>query len=519
MGKLPLMGRYHKLPRKLSSDYTLTSKVLGTGCNGSVRMANSINSKNQQAFAVKTFNTKGMKADKLEHLQAEIEIFLCMDHPQVARLVDVYESEHTINLVMQCMVGGELFDRVMKHKRFPEVEAADATKQMLLAVNYVHSHGIVHRDLKLENFLYDTQGSTHLRLIDFGFSKFYDTKHRMHTSCGTLAYVAPEVLNRSYTSQCDLWSMGVIVFILLSGHMPFYGQDDAQIRNISKGHFVMKSEHWVGVSSQAKSFVRGLLEVNPDKRLTAKAALQQPWILRNCQEPQLDFQPTVSALRSWLAAPPLLRASMCMMAWTLTDEQQAMVRDHFLAIDTNHDGAVSSLELKDVMVKSHGVAEDEVDAIFTVLTAAHDREVHYSDFLAAVACESIVPDDDLLRATFSRFDTKGSGLIVAEDFHNLLGVSVEDGHADAFVREADKEGRGSINFADFSSYVRNARLKMKSPEAKAVTITLPPEATNPTLLGSQRRSGPVAHEKTIKDHAHEPIAVDLDIKDACCNLM
>jgi calcium-dependent protein kinase len=408
----------------------------------------------------------------------------------------------------------------------PEAEAADATKQMLLAVTYVHCHGIVHRDLKLENFLYASQGSTHLKLIDFGFSKFHDTKHRMHTSCGTLAYVAPEVLNRSYTSQCDLWSMGVIVFILLSGHMPFYGKEDAQIRDITKGQFVMKAEHWSGVSSHAKAFVKGLLEVNPDKRLTAKAALQQPWIVTNCQELELDFQPMVSALRSWLVAPPLLRACMCMMAWTLTNEQQAMVRDHFIAIDSNHDGAISFLELRSIMVDKHGVPEEEVRAIFSVFTAAHDREIHYSDILAAMTCENIEPDDDLLHAAFSRFDTKGVGHIVAEDFHDLLGVSLEDGHADAFVQEADVKGCGSIDYTEFADYVHDARLRTKSQDAKAwasfaLSITLPPPdgstCANPTLLGSQRRAG--SDKKVMQEHPKEMLHGNLEMKDACCVLM
>jgi serine/threonine protein kinase len=141
MGRLPLMGRYHKLPRRLQAEYQLTKTVLGTGCNGSVWMANSINLKNPQSFAVKTFQTKDMDAEKISHLQAEVEVFLCMDHPHVARLVDVFEAEDSISLVMECMAGGEVFDRVLKCKRFQEDDAASATKQMLLAVNYVHSHG------------------------------------------------------------------------------------------------------------------------------------------------------------------------------------------------------------------------------------------------------------------------------------------------------------------------------------------------------------------------------------------
>merc|ERR1719265_396241 len=112
-----------------------------------------------------------------------------------------------MHLVMECMEGGELFDRVAELKRFGERNAADALWQMLLALNYIHSHDIVHRDLKLENFLYDKKGSTHLKLIDFGFSKIWESNIKMKMSCGPLSYVAQEVLRKAYTSQCDLWSL------------------------------------------------------------------------------------------------------------------------------------------------------------------------------------------------------------------------------------------------------------------------------------------------------------------------
>lgn len=467
MGKLPLMGRYHKAPRKLSTDYGLTSKVLGTGLNGSVRMAKSIGSQNTHMFAVKNFNTKGMKADKLSHLHAEIEVFLCMDHPQVARLVDVYEADEKISLVMQCMAGGELFERVTKCKRFSEGSAADAIRQMLLAVSYLHSHRIVHRDLKLENFLYDTEGSTHLKLIDFGFSKFFNSKERMHTSCGTLAYVAPEVLGKSYTSQCDMWSMGVIAFILLSGHMPFYGSEHAQMREIQQGHYEMKAKDWKGVSSSGRAFVSALLR-DPDKRLTARAALADAWIQEHCPDRHLNLQPVVTAFRSWILAPQLLRAVMSMMAWSLDVEQEAVVRDLFLAVDTNHDGAVSLSELKTVMVDKYGVPEIEVDAVFKVFVETHDREIHYSDFLAAMACDRIALDDDFLHATFQKFDTLGVGYITAGDFREVLGVSDARGHA--LVREADVLQRdGRIDYDEFVEYIRTSRLQLKGPAIKVNT--------------------------------------------------
>merc|ERR1719460_795791 len=136
----------------------------------------------------------------------------------------------------------------------------------------MHSHGMVHRDVKLENFVYDTKDSKHLRLIDFGFSAEWNplTCRSMKKCLGTLSYVAPEVLNGSYTSQCDMWSLGVVAFALLSGGMPFYGSDSAQRRNIRSGSYFMKADRWRGISDEAQQFVKALLRVTPANRLSAQ---------------------------------------------------------------------------------------------------------------------------------------------------------------------------------------------------------------------------------------------------------
>merc|ERR1719356_2399506 len=213
-----------------------------------------------------------------------------MDHPHVTRLYEVYEGEDFLHLVMECMEGGELFDRVIELKRFSERDAADSCWQMLLALNYIHSHGIVHRDLKLENFLYDKKGSNHLKLIDFGFSKVWDPNVKMRVSCGTLSYVAPEVLKQSYTSKCDLWSLGVITFILLAGYMPFSGSEKSQTQNIQNGLYSWKAERWSKVSTEAIEFVKSLLKVSVDQRLSAQQALDHSWIKKRKQKnsPAID---------------------------------------------------------------------------------------------------------------------------------------------------------------------------------------------------------------------------------------
>merc|ERR1719440_1813178 len=167
------------------------------------------------------------------------------------------------------MEGGELFHRVTEKRRFSEKDAAEAAHQMLLAVNYCHTHGIVHRDLKLENFLYEKPDTDHLKLIDFGFSHIWEPNTKMALSCGTLAYVAPEVLDKSYTNKCDLWSLGVVIFILLVGYMPFAGSESHQVQMIKAGKCTFRKESWAKVSKEASEFVSKLLVVDVEKRLSA----------------------------------------------------------------------------------------------------------------------------------------------------------------------------------------------------------------------------------------------------------
>merc|ERR1712032_1790232 len=311
MGKLPVTGRYHRLPKKLEDDYQVAARVLGSGYNGVVRLAAAAGGRQNQKFAIKAFKLSNVAADKKAQLEAEVEIFLAMDHPHITRLFDVYESEDHLHLVMECMEGGELFDRVTELKKFSELDAADATWQMLLALNYIHSHGIVHRDLKLENFLYDVKGSNHLKLIDFGFSKVWDPNVKMRMSCGTLSYVAPEVLSKNYGSQCDLWSLGVIGFILLSGYMPFSGSETVQTKHITEGRYTMKPDRWNKVSKEAIHFTQSLLQVNPEKRLNAEfvSYLRGEPLEKHAQAAteMIDAQRRLNSSNSMLKAHPLMK--------------------------------------------------------------------------------------------------------------------------------------------------------------------------------------------------------------------
>jgi len=455
-GKIAVSGRYHRVPKLIEHDYEIQQTVLGSGYNGVVRMATKKDCAGK--FAVKAFKLTNVPKAKHEELQAEVEIFLSMDHPHVARLVDVYETTDNLNLVMECMEGGELFDRITKAKRFGEKDAADSIWQMLLALNYIHSHGIVHRDIKLENFLYDSKTSNHLKLIDFGFSKIWDVNTKMHVSCGTLSYVALEVLQKSYTSQCDMWSLGVIVFILLVGYMPFSGQEHVQTKLISEGKYKLKPECWATVSEKAKDLMKKLLTVDPLKRLTAQQALDHAFITdrekRNTIMDDKEASGVVDALRNFGQASKFRRACMSMMAWSLSNDERAKVRQYFIEMDKTQQGTITLAELRSIMVEKFHISDEETKAIFEALDSNHDDEIHYSDFLAAMSSSRIQLHDDLIKNAFHRFDVDNTGFISPANLKEVLGETCDPAEIDSMIAEADFKQDGQISYAEFVAYLR-----------------------------------------------------------------
>ena len=183
---------------------------------------------------------------------------------------------------MECCTGGELFDLLYDQEgaKFAEKDALNLAIKMCSALNYLHENKIIHRDLKLENFIFTRKGAEgEIKLIDFGLSKAYLEGEHMRKVAGTSYYMAPEVLRGDYSEEADMWSFGVVVFMLLSGRCPFGGKDDEQIQaNVLRGKYLFKKAAWEGVSNAAKDFINKLLVQDYKKRMTAKQALQHPWM-------------------------------------------------------------------------------------------------------------------------------------------------------------------------------------------------------------------------------------------------
>jgi len=271
--------RFHRAPRKLLDDYTECYEVLGSGCSGPVRTFSGMKFP-EVRYAVKRLRPNATMSREM--VKAEVQNHLMVDCPHIARLFDVYESSDNIAMVMECLEGGTLHHRLKERKFFLEPDAKFAMQQVLSSIEYLHSNGLVHCDVKLDNFVYDRRGSDNLKLVDFGFSQRWDaaSDETLDECIGTLAFVAPEVLYGGYTSQCDLWSVGVVAYMLLSGTSPFtsHGTTAFQRKRICTGSYRMDSQQWSDISTHGKEFIQVLVEVDPRKRFTAKEALVHPWL-------------------------------------------------------------------------------------------------------------------------------------------------------------------------------------------------------------------------------------------------
>ncbi len=273
----------------IEQKYQIDPRVLGSGHHGSVRQCTNRNT--GVRYAVKTID-KSDPSVKPGCLQREILLLDEMKHENVIELVDVFEDERYLHIVTDLCTGGELFDRIVERASsntrgtgcFSEKEAARILHQLLTALQYLHRRNIVHRDIKPENILYQSsRPDSPIKIIDFGLArKHYADRGEppMRTVVGTPYYIAPDVLRKSYGKACDLWSVGVIAYILFSGYPPFNGNNNNEVyESVKRGMYWFPQEDWKNVSVGARDFIHRLLQKDPRKRMTVEQALRHPWLV------------------------------------------------------------------------------------------------------------------------------------------------------------------------------------------------------------------------------------------------
>ncbi|KAL2903012.1 Calcium-dependent protein kinase 30, partial [Bienertia sinuspersici] len=270
-------------------------------------------------------------------------------HPNIVRLKAVYEDNEAVHLVMELCEGGELFDRIVARGHYSERAAATVAKTVFQVVKMCHDNGVMHRDLKPENFLFaNSKENSPLKAIDFGLSVFFRPGERFTEIVGSPYYMAPEVLRRNYGPEVDVWSAGVILYILLCGVPPFWAETEQGVAlAILRGSLDFKREPWPQISDTAKNLVKQMLDPDPKKRLTAQQVLEHPWIQNAKKAPNVPLGDIVrTRLKQFAGMNRFKKKALRVIAEHLTVEEVEIIRDMFMLMDTDRDGRVTYDELK-----------------------------------------------------------------------------------------------------------------------------------------------------------------------------
>lgn len=445
-------------------------KVIGTGSFGSVHSAT--DSRTGAVRAVKSVS-KGSEVPP-ERIRMEVDILKSLDHPNVVKLYESFEDENCVFLSMELCAGGDLFDRVLSDgpNGFSEAQASCVVRQLCRAVVYMHSRHICHRDIKPENILFQTKDAVHkstLKLVDFGTARRFDIGEGMKTKVGSLSYIAPQVLAGCYDNTCDLWSCGVVLYVLLCGYPPFHGRSQQHILAKIKMANVQFKEGWNRVSEEAKTLVSRFLTKDCKERITADEALHHEWLrgrAAGASKPLWD-EGLSQRLLEFRACSRFQKAALQVAARELGDSQVRAIREAFLRLDSDGDGSLCPDEIREGLSSSSlGTEPEDVDDIISAMDTNASGKIDYTEFLAAMMERGSHLTDGVLRRAFGVFDLDGDGRISAQElaavFCDRDGECGGDGRVfdraavAEIVREADRNGDGSIDFAEFVASLRGS---------------------------------------------------------------
>lgn len=464
--------------------YDMEKKPVGTGAFGAVRISKHKQSKQQ--VAIKTIEKRAIKDQAA--FRNEVQINIMMDHPNIARLFETFEDSRHVYLAMELCRGGEMFDLIIDAGYFSEKHAAIFMEQILRALLYMHTNGVAHRDLKPENFLLMCKHKSKegdggvkiedntLKVIDFGIAKTFpkpkegeDGPMCLTTKAGTAYYIAPEVLSGKYNEKCDIWSAGVILYILLSGSPPFGGDDDQSIiRAAKKGKLDFRLEEFSKVDQKAKKLIQNMVKLDVKSRFNASKALSDPWVQQpkgvsreDTNEHNLFSTQLLSNLKKFTHVNRFKKECLNVMAHRLEDGQLKKLRDGFQRLDTDGNGMLTLKELKEGCAKAGLVEDAELTYVFEHLDNDNSGSISYSEFLAAMVDQKHMINRPLAWEAFRIFDLNGDGKIKVDEFVEILKTSEdlkllpgdlqkkEDTELRSMFNEADSNKNGEIDFEEF----------------------------------------------------------------------
>ncbi|KAE9590733.1 hypothetical protein Lal_00022974 [Lupinus albus] len=416
-----------------------------------------------EELACKSISKKKLKtAIDIDDVRREVEIMRHLPkHPNIVTLKDTYEDDNAVHLVMELCAGGELFDRIVARGHYTERSAAVIIKTIVEVVQMCHKHGVMHRDLKPENFLFANKKETAaLKAIDFGLSVFFKSGERFNEIVGSPYYMAPEILKRNYGPEVDIWSAGVILYILLCGVPPFWAETEQGVAQaIIQSVVDFKRDPWPKVSDNAKDLVKKMLDPVPGRRLTAQAVLDHPWIHNAYKVPNVSLGESVKArLHQFSVMNKLKKVALRVIAEHLSAEEAAGLKERFQTMDADNRGKINMDELRIGLYKlGHQVHDEDINNIMEAGDVDNDGYLGYGEFVAISVHLRKMGNEEHLHKAFQYFDENQNGYIEIEELRKALSneVGVNDEEViNAIMHDVDTDKDGKISGEEFAAMMK-----------------------------------------------------------------
>ncbi|XP_051120348.1 calcium-dependent protein kinase 8-like [Andrographis paniculata] len=417
-----------------------------------------------EKFACKSISKKKLRtAVDIEDVRREVEIMKHMPkHPNIVSLKDTYEDDSAVHIVMELCEGGELFDRIVARGHYTERAAAYVLKTVMEVVQVCHQNGVMHRDLKPENFLFaNKKEASPLKAIDFGLSIFFKPGERFNEIVGSPYYMAPEVLKRNYGPEVDVWSAGVILYILLCGVPPFWAETEQGVAQaIIRSVIDFKRDPWPKVSDNAKDLVKKMLHPNPNRRLTAHQVLDHPWLQNIKKAPNVSLGETVKArLKQFSVMNKLKKRALRVVAEHLSTEEVAGIKEAFDMMDSGKKGKINREEFATGLHKlGHQIPEADIQILMEAADVDGDGTLNYGEFVAVSVHLKKMANDEHLHKAFAFFDQNQSGYIEMDELRDALRDEEDDGNSEeviiAIMHDVDTDKDGRISYDEFAAMMK-----------------------------------------------------------------
>ena len=416
---------------------------------------------------------------KTEEIKNEIEILKQLDHPNILKILDFHMTNNKFYIITDYCSEGELYLEIKKRNRFSENETAFVIYQLLKAVRYCHKMRVIHRDIKPENIMIvkrENNGYLHVKLIDFGTAKIFSEGNMQKALVGSAYYIAPEVIRRQYDESCDLWSIGVIIYIMLTGIPPFYGSDDeSTLNHVSKGCYDTTNNGYLSLSQNAKDLITKLLKYNPKERITAREALYHPWFqtaeFRSIYEKintveAFEAKEMLQNLEKYSNDNIIKCAVLAYLVHHNTNIPECLKAVKlFKLLDTNHDGKIEEKELENAYSKYCGMNPKEARTkrklIFSIIDTDSNGYIETEEFIRACIDPKVFNSDNYLKFAFDYFDIDKSGDISIDEIESKFFQSSKNKNKNSknelkkLFDKIDINHDGKISFEEFSMMIKN----------------------------------------------------------------